>query len=226
MSYWVPILGVAGGLAGIANTVPYVRDTVRGSTRPHRGTWLIWAVLAIVACLSQRADGASWSVLMTGTQAFLTGFVFVLAIRHGEGGMEVTDLLLLGLAAAGVIGWILARQPVLAVGCVIAADLTAFAMMTPKVMRDPESETLSTYALASVGGALAAGAVGEADLSLLLYPVYYCLANAAMAILIHRRRTSRDVTSCPSRGSRSALPGPTPRAAPGWPGPSPGGSRA
>jgi hypothetical protein len=92
MVYWMGIRGVAGGLAGIVETVPYVRGIVRGSTRPHRGTWLIWAVLAIVACVSQRADGGSWSVLLTGTQAVLTGLVFVLAIRHGEGGMEARDL--------------------------------------------------------------------------------------------------------------------------------------
>ena len=53
--------------------------------------------------------------------------------------------------------------------------------MTPKAYRDPHSETLAMYALASVGGALAAGAVGTFDVSLLLYPVYYCLANAAIA---------------------------------------------
>jgi hypothetical protein len=223
MGYWVAILGVAAGLAGIADTVPYVRDILRGSTRPHRGTWLIWAVLAAVACLSQRADGASWSVVMTGSQAILTGLVFVLAIRHGEGGMETRDLFLLGLAGAGVIGWIIARQPVVAVGCVIAADLIAFVMMTPKVRADPDSETLSTYALASAGGALAAGAVGMADVSLLLYPVYFCVANGAMAVFIHRRRAA---SACPSRGRTRSRPDPTPRAAPVWPGPSQGESRA
>jgi hypothetical protein len=222
MVYWMAVLGVAGGLAGIADTVPYVRDTVKGNTCPHRGTWLIWAVLAVVAAVSQRADGASWSVLMTGTQALLTGVVFVLAIRHGEGGMEARALFLLALAGAGVTGWILAREPVVAVGCVIAADLTAVIMMVPKVKRDPASETLSTYTLASVGGALAAGAVGAADLSLLLYPVYYCLANAAMAIFIHRRRA----TSCPNRGTATCRRLPTARGALGWPGPSRDGSRA
>ncbi len=223
MGYWVAVLGVAGGLAGIADTVPYVRDTVRGSTRPHRGTWLIWAVLAVVAALSQRADGASWSVLMTGTQAILTGLVFVLAIRHGEGGMQTRDLLLLGLAGVGVIGWIIARQPVVAVGCVIAADLAAFVMMTPKVKADPDSETLSTYALAAAGGALAAGAVGMADVSLLLYPVYYCAANGAMAVFIHRRRSA---SVCPSRGTAQGHRPPSAPAAPVWPGPSRGGPRA
>jgi hypothetical protein len=61
-------------------------------------------------------------------------------------------------------------------------------MMVPKTYRDPESETLVTFAFASLGGALAAGAVGAIDLSLLLYPVYFCLVNAAIALLIHHRR--------------------------------------
>ena len=41
---------------------PTSATPLRGATRPHRGTWLIWSVLAIVVCLSQRADGASWSL--------------------------------------------------------------------------------------------------------------------------------------------------------------------
>ena len=47
-----------------------------------------------------------------------------------------------------------------------------------------------TFAFASVGGALAAGAVGAWDLSLLLYPVYYCAANGAIALLIVTRRAA------------------------------------
>jgi len=183
-----PILGLLGGAVGVADTIPYVRDTVHGSTRPHRGTWLIWGVLAIVACASQRADGASWSLVMTATQAILTGLVFLLAIRHGEGGLSAIDLSMIAVACAGVVGWLVAREPVVAVTCVIVADLVAAAMMTPKAYRDPHSETLTMYALASIGGALAAGAVGALDVSLLLYPVYYSLVNAAMALLIFVRR--------------------------------------
>jgi hypothetical protein len=188
MNDLAPVLGVLAGLAGIADTIPYVRDTLRGSTRPHRGSWLIWGALAIIACIAQRADGATWSVLMAGTQAIVTGLVFLIAIRYGEGGMSAIDLGLMTLAAAGVVGWIVAREPVIALACVIAADLSALAMMTPKVHRDPHSETLSTYVLASVGGALAAGAVSQLDVAMLLYPVYYSLVNAATAILIGRRR--------------------------------------
>ena len=183
-----PILGVLGGLVGVLDTVPYVRDIFRGATRPHRGTWLIWGVLAIVASLSQRADGASWSLLLTASQAFLTGLVFVLAIRHGEGGLAPADVSLMAVAAAGLVGWMVVGEPIVAVVCVIVADVCGAAMMTPKAYRDPYSETLAMYALASLAGALAAGAVGGVDVSLLLYPIYYCVINGALAVLISVRR--------------------------------------
>ena len=184
----VAVLGVSAGAIGIADTIPYVRDTLRGATRPHRGTWLIWGVLAVVVCLSQYADGASWSLIMGAVQAVLTCHIFVLSIRRGEGGLSPTELVMIAIASAGVVGWIVADEPLVATVCVVAADLIGAAMMVPKTYRDPESETLVTFAFASVGGALAAGAVGAVDLSLLLYPVYYCLVNGAIALLIYHRR--------------------------------------
>jgi hypothetical protein len=205
MTYTAPVLGVLAGVVGIADTIPYVRDTIRGSTRPHRGTWLIWSVLAIVVFLSQRADGATWSLIMAAAQAVLTGAIFLLSIRRGEGGLSPADVLMLTLAGGGVIGWIVADDPVIATACVVAADLIGAAMMAPKTYRDPGSETLATFALASLSGALATGAVGTLDPSLLLYPVYYCLANGALAVLIHRRRrllASRQMTSSSAQSLR------------------------
>jgi hypothetical protein len=189
MTGFAPVLGVLAGLVGVADTIPYVRDILRGATRPHRGTWLIWGVLAIVVFESQRADGASWSLVMAGAQAMLTSGVFLLALHRGVGGVTPAEAGMLALAAGGVTGWIVADEPLVATGCVVAADLIGAALMVPKTWRDPDSETLMTFALASLAGALAAGAVAAPDPSLLLYPVYFCLANGALALLIaHRRR--------------------------------------
>ena len=185
-----PVLGVLAAVVGLADTIPYVRDTLRGATRPHRGTWLIWGVLAVVVCLSQRADGASWSWVMAGAQAVLTGFVCLLALRLGEGGFSSRDRVLIAIAGAGVVGWLVVDEPIVAIACVIAADLVATALMAPKTYRDPGSETLATFAFASLGGALGAGAVGALDPSLLAYPIYYCVCNAAISLLIYSRRAA------------------------------------
>jgi hypothetical protein len=133
-----------------------------------------------------------WSLIMLLTQAVLTTGVFAVAIVRGQGGTTIVELALIAVAGAGVAGWLLSGEPLVATVCVVAADLIAAAMMVPKTYRDPGSETLATFVYASIGGALAAGAVGVADnagATLLLYPIYYCLANGAIAVLIHHRRT-------------------------------------
>lgn len=191
-----PFLGVLAGMIAVADTIPYVRDTMRGTTRPHRGTWLIWSVLAIVVSLSQRAQGASWSLIMVGTQAAVTSLVFLLAIRRGEGGVSPAELTVIAIAMGGVAGWIVADEPIVATGCVVAADLIGAALMVPKTYRDPHSETLPTFAFASAGGALAVGAVGALEPALLLYPIYYCVVNGAISgLILHRRGVLRRVAA-------------------------------
>lgn len=69
---------------------------------------------------------------------------------------------MIALAGAGVAGWWAADEPVVATGCVISADLVAALMMLPKTWRDPDSETLSTFVLASLAGATMVGAAPHA----------------------------------------------------------------
>ena len=189
MSAVAPALGLLAGLVGVASMLPYLRDTVRRATRPHRATWLIWGLLGVVLCASQRADGASWSLVMNAAQIAVNLLVIVLAVRLGTGGVSVVEVALTAVAAVGVAGWFLVDEPLVAIGCVVAADLIAAGMMLPKTWRSPHSETLSTFALASLAGALALASVGGLELSLLLYPLYYCLVNGALALLIRHRRT-------------------------------------
>ena len=63
------MLGVLAALVGIADTIPYVRDTLRGGdpAAPRDVADLERAGGSLV-CLSQRADGASWSLLMAAAQ--------------------------------------------------------------------------------------------------------------------------------------------------------------
>jgi hypothetical protein len=187
----LPTLGVTAALVAIAGTIPYLRDMLRGTTRPHRGTWLIWSLLSVLVFLSQHADGASWSLVAAGMQVIVNGLIFVLATRRGVGGTTLADRMMLVIAAGGALGWIVADEPFVATVCVVVADLLGVAMMVPKTRRDPESETLATFGLASVSGALATAAVGSVDPALVIYPIYLCLGNLGLAILIHRARLRR-----------------------------------
>lgn len=184
-----PVLALLAGALGVACSVPYVRDTLRRTTMPHRGSWLIWSVLEVVALEAQRADGARWSLLPLLTQAVGTCLVLGLSVRLGTGRLTRVDLALVALAGAGVIGWLVVDLPLIATTCVIVADLVAALMMLPKTWQVPDSETLSTFVLAAASGVLTMGAVGSLSMSLLAYPAYFAAVNAAVAgVIVHRRR--------------------------------------
>ena len=186
----LPVLGILAGVLSVLDGVPYIRDVLRGTTRPHRGTWLIWSSLAIVALASQVAEGAEWSLVMVAAQALVTNLIFAFSIRRGEGGLAPLDITLIAIAALGVLGWLAFSQPVVATACVVGADLLGVALMLPKTWRDPGSETLSPYVLASAAGLLSAFAVGALELSLLLYPAYFFAGNGLIAavVLVRTRR--------------------------------------
>ena len=189
------LLGLAAAALTVVNTVPYVRDIRRGTTRPHRGAWLVWSALGATAFVSQLADGGTWSLAMVGVQTILTTFVLLLSLRRGTGGVGRYDLTIMGAAGLGIVGWVISDDPAVATSLVVGADSAGLVLMLPKTWRDPWSETLSTYALASAAGVLSAAAVGGLDASLVLYPAYFAVANGAMATVIATRRRAMSLTA-------------------------------
>jgi hypothetical protein len=179
---------VVGSVLSILGTGLYLRDVRRGRTRPHRGSWLVWGVIAVIAALSHGACGGGWSLLVLWGQAAGTLAVLCAAIRTGTGWITPSNLVMLAIAALGILGWITLTDPTAASACAAIADGTGLIVLLPKVWADPGSETLSTYALAGTTGLLTCLAVAEWDPRLLLFPVYFCLGNAATAAFIAARR--------------------------------------
>jgi hypothetical protein len=185
----VAVFGVLAGLTSLAAIAPYIRDVFRGTTRPHRGSWLIWTVLSIVALASQLADGATWSIVMVVVQALITSLVFALSISRGVGGVSRSDLAIIAIAGLGVVAWAVSSTPVVATSSTIFADMLGIALMTPKTWRDPRSETFATYVLGGVSGVLSAFAVGKLDVSLLIFPIWIAIASTVIAATIAARRS-------------------------------------
>jgi hypothetical protein len=180
--------GVLAGLLQLVASAPYVRDILRGSTTPQRATWTIWTALSFVVLASQWASGATWSLALTIGQALACGVIFVLALRRGVGGVSPLELVLLGIAALGIAGWQVADDPVVATCSVVVADIIGVGLMLPKTYRNPESETLSTYAIGTISTIFALAAVGSLAAALLIYPLYILVADSAVVAVIGLRR--------------------------------------
>jgi hypothetical protein len=187
--------GILAGILQLVATAPYLRDVLRGSTQPQRASWGIWTVLGVVVFSSQWASGASWSLVLTVGQVLSCGLIFALSLRRGVGGASRFELALLGIAALGLVGWLLADDPTVATCSVVVADLIAVGLMLPKTYRNPRSETLETYVIGVLSTVLAVFAVGAVTPSLLIYPLYLLVADSAVVAMIYLRRRALPVTA-------------------------------
>ena len=182
-------LALVSALLTAACVIPYLRDTFRGKTRPQRVSWFIYAVLSVVAAISQYMSGErAGAYLATGSAIGFTA-VFVASIRHGEGGASRLDRLSLGLASLGVALSIVVDQPMIAVIAVVVAEQLATSLTAAKASRDPSSETAITWFMDGLAGTSAIAAVTHFSPAELLYPIHHTCVNLfVLSAITHGRR--------------------------------------
>ncbi|MFA5155573.1 MAG: hypothetical protein WC453_04020 [Patescibacteria group bacterium] len=180
----VSVAGYLSGLAILLSFLPYVRDILRGQTRPERMSWLIWALLGVIFFSTQLAEGATFSLILPAAQTAGDLLIFVLAIKWGYGGLLKRDIGALGGLLLGLILWGLTKEAAVALFIVILIDAMGAALTAIKSYEQPASETPSAWWLTFIGGALGCLAVGSLNGILLVFPVYICLASASILLAI------------------------------------------
>ncbi len=187
------IIGILSGIISTIGLIPYIIDIFRRKTKPERATWLIWSVLGSVAFFSQRAEGATHSLWMTGIQTLNVILVFILSLKFGIGGIVKRDIISILLALAGLLLWYITKNPFLALLLVIFVDFIGALLTIYKSYLEPDTETSLTWVLATISGLLGVIAVGKLDFKILIYPIYIMLANFSiwLAIFLGKRRHSK-----------------------------------
>src|SRR4051794_28271628 len=78
------LVGLIAMVLNVIALAPYMRDTMRGTTRPHAYSWLIWFALNGIPFVAQLTEGAGLGAWVAGVNSVLSGAVFLLAIRQGD----------------------------------------------------------------------------------------------------------------------------------------------
>jgi len=183
-------IGLLGGILELVSLIPYLRDIISGQTRPSRSSWTIWTILNVIALAGQWAAGARASLIFTLVATLACTIILGLALKNKQDHFSRIDVLCLIIAAAGLVGWYISRDPLVALILIVVVDAMGLVPTLHKIYIDPSSETLSAWILSAIGGGLAAVAVGSIDFTLILYPGYIFVANLLTCALIvaSRRR--------------------------------------
>lgn len=181
-------IGLLSGLVFVIADIPYIKDTLKGKTKPHRTSWFLYFIFNSISIANQAASGATNSLWFPIAGAGITFFIFVISIKRGVGGYQRLDIICLLGALLGIGLWIIFNDPLLSIIANIVATSFAVAPTIKKAYLKPGTETAITYLLGSLSALLAAISVGRWDLKLLLLPFYSLVVQAGIyALLITRR---------------------------------------
>jgi hypothetical protein len=173
---WI-FLGAAIGALG---TAVYVRDTLRGTTKPNRVTWLLWAVAPLLAAAVEYNEGVGLRTLPTFMVGFMPLLVFAASFRDPGAVWRVRRLdYACGLmSVVGTAVWLATRNGVLAICAAMAADFLAGVPTLMKSWSYPETETVHTYIGAVVSMGILLLTIQHWTFQVAAFPVFIlCMAS-------------------------------------------------
>jgi len=129
--------------------LPYIKDTLKGKTKPNKMTWLMWSVAPLIGGMAAFADGVGWAALPVLASGFYPLLVFAASFvnKNSYWKLEKFDYLCGFFSAIALVLWAITKEPVIAIIFAIISDGFAGAPTLIKSWKYPETETVSTYAV-------------------------------------------------------------------------------
>jgi len=183
------LLGLVATALVFIGYIPYLRDIVKGKTKPHVYSWFLWSFVTLIAFALQLSGGAGTGAFVTLAAAVMCIAVIVLGFIHNSQVKIVwIDTLFLIFAVVALLLWLVAKQPVLSAILTTLIDLLGFAPTVRKSWNNPHSETLSFYWLNTFRFGLALIALQNYSIITALYPITWLTANGLFALMLVLRR--------------------------------------
>ncbi len=186
-------IAVIAALLAIAGNVPYLIDIVKGTVRPHPYTWFIWTVVSATVFFGQVAKGAGVGALPTAASEIFTLLIFLFSLKYGFKNIPKSDTVYLIIALAGLIPWMLTKDPTLSVIIAVSIDAIAFIPTLRKAYREPSTESPLLFATNVVRHGLALFSLQAYNVATMLHSLVMICTNSAMVALLlrSRRQTTR-----------------------------------
>jgi hypothetical protein len=175
---------VASVVITLLASATYVRDILKGTTKPNLVSWLTWTLLTGVATIAEFAAGEWVTGIFTLSAVIETAVIVVLGLKYGYAKYSPFDIFCQIGALVGFILWWLFNSPTVAIVSAVFIDLIGALPTIRHSWIAPYEETWAEYALASVGGILAIGALSFYNLAALAYPIYIVIINIVFTTVI------------------------------------------
>ncbi len=151
-----PNFAIVGALVQFFGSWPYLRDTIKGTVKPNRVSWLLWSIAPLIAAYAQFQQGVGLIFLTT----FVVGFVPIVIVtasflnKEAEWNITKFDVICGALSLLGLILWQITKVGNLAILFSIIADGLAAMPTVIKSYHEPETENDTIYWFGVINAAL------------------------------------------------------------------------
>lgn len=177
-------LGIAAVSLNILAFYPYIIDTIRGKTKPHLYSWLIWTLVTGIIFVGQLIDGAGPGAWATGATTLIDLVIFILAVRQRAAAITLFDKICLASAFIALPLWYFTDSLVLSVALLVTIEIAGFLPTIAKSIKFPGQETFITYPVSALRCLLSLFALTNFTFITAAYPMVILIICIVMTIIL------------------------------------------
>lgn len=188
---WTHVLVLVSAAISVYGSAAYIRDTLKGTTKPNRVSFGLWALAPLIgtaAALSADADGwATVRIFMSGLMPLL---IFLASFINPQSFWKLTtfDFLCGAFSVLALIIWVLADSPIMAILFAAIADGFATIPTLVKAWKYPETETGITYVMSFIAAIIIIPAIPVWNIENAAFQIYLLVANTLLMLAVYRKR--------------------------------------
>lgn len=181
---------IFGALISAVGGYAYIRDTLKGITKPNRITWFLWALAPLIGTVAAITDGVTWAVLPVFMAGFIPLLIFLSSFKNKKAYWKLSafDYSLGALSLFTLVIWAITNQPILAITLAIIADALAAIPTLSKAWKFPETETGIAYVASLVGTLTGFFAVKSWTFSEYGFLIYLTVMILSLIFAIYRKK--------------------------------------
>jgi len=183
------VLGAIAFIISLWGTFVYIRSILKGRTKPHLYTWVIFSILTCIAFVAQISDNAGPGAWMMGATSLSCFTTALLSIKYGIRNHSKSDKIALFASLSAIIPWLMTKDPLLSVIMISMIDGIAMFPTIRKSWNSPYQENLPAYWIANLKNVIALFALTNFSIVTSLYLISIMVVNTLLiSVCIYRRK--------------------------------------
>ena len=179
-----------GAAIFIFGSFDYFLATIKGTVKPNRVTWFIWAVVPLIAFVAQLGEKVNiHQALLTFTIGFVPLLILIASFLNKNSYWKISkrDAVCGILSLCGIGAWLLTGKGLYAIYFAIASDGLAALPTIIKAFKFPETEKWTIYFFNAISAVITLLTITTWNVETFGFPLYSFLVTIVLTVLIKGR---------------------------------------